>query len=150
MHCIFRRTFLLFGGYQPFAINQNPIMISNPNIFLLFWECAPTTLRVCTDIIKNSKYHLLKISRSHDIAILSKSSNSLQLVGNICHEFFYKFFILIITPRILQKQSKAYSYCAVIFWWRHWTWCLWIQQKHKNLSLFETKHHFPSNKKFIQ
>ena len=49
--------------YQSTTINEIPIMIS----WLFF-----TLLKVCTETIKNLKYHLLKIGRLQYIAILSK------------------------------------------------------------------------------
>ena len=54
------KTFLI---YYPTTINQKP------NLILQLF----TILKVCTETIKNSEHHLLKINRSHYFVILNQN-----------------------------------------------------------------------------
>ena len=67
----FIKYFALFGGLGPNSrlystyLNQSKTSYDK---FLVY-----TYVKLCTAMIKNNKYYLLKINRLHDIAIFAKS-----------------------------------------------------------------------------
>ena len=115
---IFGKYFVWFGGlgpkYNPFLIYQRNA--SNQKVTMSLW--FSTLVKVYIERIKNRRHHLLKMNRSHYIAILLKSWMGLDLVS-ILHNRVEKLDMLakrctniwpnliLILPRILKKQLKV-------------------------------------------
>ena len=84
-----------------------------------------TILKVCTDMIKNSNYSLLKISRSHDIAYLSKWQKGLEQVywSKLLEQIYRATSIMKcdfnnIALQLYYNHTSAWAFCKFlhIFW----------------------------------
>ena len=72
-------NYLLF----PLKSSSNPIRLNSFSITRWIWRRSLTSLKFCTETIKDSNHHLIEINRSHYIAIFIKIIQGPEVVSSL-------------------------------------------------------------------